>query len=88
MDHIYKRVQVFLHYCNTITIEYVELGALKKVWGHPEEGGEREVVDIGNRMGGSDSTKGGRTTEIRRAWDYSKAERRGRWKRRSVSTTE
>ena len=33
MDRIHKRVQVFLHYCNTTAIEDLELGALEEFWG-------------------------------------------------------
>ena len=33
MDRIHKRVQVFLHSCNTTEIEDVELGALEEFWG-------------------------------------------------------
>ena len=33
MDRIHKRVQVFLHYCNTTAIEEVESGALEEFRG-------------------------------------------------------
>ena len=33
MDHIQKRVQVFLHSCNTTAIEDMELGSLKEFRG-------------------------------------------------------
>ena len=33
MDRIHKRVQVFLHSCNTTAIEEVESGALEEFWG-------------------------------------------------------
>ena len=33
MDRIHKRVQVFLHYCNTTVIEEVESGTLEEFWG-------------------------------------------------------
>ena len=33
MDLIHKRVQVFLHSCNTIPIEDVESGDLVEFWG-------------------------------------------------------
>ena len=33
MDRIHKRVQVFLHSCNTTEIEDVESGALEEFWG-------------------------------------------------------
>ena len=33
MDRIHKRVQVFLHYCNTTAIEGVKLGTLEEFGG-------------------------------------------------------
>ena len=33
MDRIHKRIQVFLHYCNTTAIEGVELGTLEEFGG-------------------------------------------------------
>ena len=37
MDQIHKRVQVFLHSCNTTAIEEVELGALVEFVGLPKK---------------------------------------------------
>ena len=52
MDRIHKRVQVFLHSCNTTAIEDVEPGALTEFGGlqkNVERGG---VVDFEAGMGG------------------------------------
>ena len=37
MDQIHKHVQVFLHYCNTKTIEDVELRALAEFGAHQKK---------------------------------------------------
>ena len=61
MGQIHKRVQVFLHSCNTTAIEELESGALAEFGGAPEKGGERGVVDFDAGMGGYASAKGGGT---------------------------
>ena len=42
MDQIHKRVQVFLHYCNTIAIKEVESGALAEFGGIQKKEERRE----------------------------------------------
>ena len=42
------------------------------------------MVDLDAGIGGLASTKVGSTTEILRTWNWSKYERRGRWKRHGV----
>ena len=49
-----------------------------------EEGGKRGMVDLDAGMGGSVSTKGEETMEIRRTWCWSMAERQGSWTRIGV----
>ena len=49
------------------------VGGPRGVRGSSEKGGERGVVDLDAGMVGSASAKGGRTPEIWRTWDWSRA---------------
>ena len=51
MDRIHKRVQVFLHSCNTTKTEEVESGALAEFGGLQKEGGERRIAHFNAVVG-------------------------------------
>ena len=83
MDRVQKRVQVFIHSCNTTYIEDMESGALAEFGGLQKEGGERRVVDDEAGMGELAHTKGGGATKNRWTWERSQVERWGSWMRHS-----
>ena len=78
MDSIQKRVQLFLHSCNTTAIEDVEPGSLAEFLGIQKKGRDMGVVEFNAGMGGYASAKGGGTSEIGRKRYGRKAKRKGR----------
>ena len=83
MDRIHKRVQVFLHSCNTTSFKYVESGDLSEI------GGIQMKVERGKWLTSTSgwvdrpNPKEEGQQKTRQTWEWSQVKRWGRWTRRS-----